>query len=88
MVFGQGGPHLQHLLIAEGAALVLIRSRKVLERLLLKKLVVTQHGAELARLVHCNVQERGELLNRFARSQLKSAAVGLRDTSTVESGSG
>ena len=50
-VFGRT-PHLQHLLIAERAAPAFVRSREVLERLLLEKLVVTQDGAELARLVH------------------------------------
>ena len=50
-VFGRT-PHLQHLLIAERAAPAFVRSREILERLLLEKLVVTQDGAELARLVH------------------------------------
>ena len=57
-------PHLQHLLIAERAAPAFIRSREVLERLLLEKLVVAEHGAELARLVHSEGREIGALVAR------------------------
>ena len=62
-VFGRT-PHLQHLLIAERAAPAFIRSREVLERLLLEKLVVAEHGAELARLVHSEGREIGALVAR------------------------
>ena len=60
-------PHLQHLLIAERAAPAFIRSREVLERLLLEKLVVAEHGAELARLVHSEGREIGALVARRTR---------------------